>query len=293
MRGLGRAQRTLLRLEAVAAYGRGEPVHQIASRTGYTAGYIRSASCSLGIRRLPTEKAGTLGKMLRRRVLVAELHSLDQSVSQVADLLRVGKQSIYHCAQKLGVSFKYDVGAGWAPVIEQARGRAETMAVLYREGHTLEQIGQQFGVSRERIRQIMTKYLGIRGRDGGAAKLAEQNAERRKRRKDGKTLATKGCTWDQYVTIRGRPSYAFAQQRRNAHGRGVGWELNLWQWWTIWQESGHWQERGRTRDSYVMCRHGDTGPYAVGNVFIATASANAREIYHNRLLKAADQMVAA
>lgn len=70
------------------------------------------------------------------------------------------------------------------------------------------------------------------------------------------------------------PLRAFSRQSRAAvKDRQVGWELTLWQWWSIWQESGHWHERGVGR-GYMMCRYGDIGPYAVGNVFIGPGVEN-------------------
>ena len=39
-------------------------------------------------------------------------------------------------------------------------------------------------------------------------------------------------------------------------------------------KSGRWEQRGRARDKYVMCRRNDTGPYSVSNVYIATLSHN-------------------
>jgi hypothetical protein len=84
-----------------------------------------------------------------------------------------------------------------------------------------------------------------------------------------------GCSLEQYLELRAmcKPMRVFQAQRKNARHRGVGWKLNFWQWWTIWQKSGHWEHRGRGQ-GYVMCRHGDEGPYAVGNVFIAPSIVN-------------------
>lgn len=73
------------------------------------------------------------------------------------------------------------------------------------------------------------------------------------------------------------PRGAFTAQKTGAYFRGVGWELTIWEWWTIWEESGHWPERGRSQ-GYVMCRRGDEGPYAVGNVFIAPARVNSSDV---------------
>src|SRR5688572_26084725 len=94
-------------------------------------------------------------------------------------------------------------------------------------------------------------------------------------------LAQWGCTVDQWreldaigrtMVANGRtklttPVGAFARQRSAARSRGVGFNLTLQEWWNIWQDSGKWNER-RTGSGYVMCRVGDSGPYAVGNVFI-------------------------
>lgn len=67
---------------------------------------------------------------------------------------------------------------------------------------------------------------------------------------------------------------AFTYQRNNAKQRGIGWELTLEQWWDIWERSGKWEKRGRNKGGYVMGRHGDLGPYAVGNVAICSHQEN-------------------
>lgn len=84
-----------------------------------------------------------------------------------------------------------------------------------------------------------------------------------------------GCSWDRYAELLDLkdPISKFKQQRASAGKRGIGWELSLWQWWSIWQESGKWAQRG-CGQGYVMCRNGDVGPYSVGNVFIATCREN-------------------
>lgn len=75
-----------------------------------------------------------------------------------------------------------------------------------------------------------------------------------------------------------KPYRAFWQQRRNATLlRGISWELTFDQWWSLWSESGHWPERGSGDGKYCMCRKGDIGPYAVGNVFIGSFSQNAAD----------------
>jgi hypothetical protein len=106
--------------------------------------------------------------------------------------------------------------------------------------------------------------------------------------KNARYLQKYGCTFAQYVEVReiGRemrrngagfyqaPLQAFVSQRNNAKSRSIPWELTFWQWWTIWQESGKWAERGRAKDAFVMSRFRDSGAYAVGNIYIGTLAEN-------------------
>lgn len=165
--------------------------------------------------------------------------------------------------------------------------RAAIMAALYTNGYTLNQIGEQFGMTRERVRQILSKRRGFNWQSGGAHFLAEKNAARKAASMDAKCFKRWGCTyvqWQELVKIgkemrrAGKshsttPTGGWCSQRSNSRKRGIPFELSLWQWWTIWQSSGKWEERGRGQ-GYVMCRIGDEGPYAVGNVYIDTAVHN-------------------
>lgn len=70
------------------------------------------------------------------------------------------------------------------------------------------------------------------------------------------------------------PGYKYRQQRSSAHARGVEWMMTFDEWWAVWEASGKWHLRGHRDGQYVMGRHGDTGPYAVGNVSIIPANVN-------------------
>lgn len=168
--------------------------------------------------------------------------------------------------------------------------RAKLMRALYQEGYTLQQIGDQYGITRERVRQILTKHFGIRADGGGNHVRAVRKKEKRRQAKEAACLKKHGCTLAQFRSLlavgreeqkNGKPKYrtaiyAFRQQRQSAKRRGIGWQLTLWQWWTVWQESGHWSQRGRGQ-GYVMSRVGDVGPYALGNIFIQPAIHNNSE----------------
>lgn len=76
--------------------------------------------------------------------------------------------------------------------------------------------------------------------------------------------ASKDCT----------PLRAYQHQRQAAVvRRKIEWRLTLPEWWAIWEQSGRWQDRGVGR-GYMMCRMGDKGAYAVGNVYIGSGVEN-------------------
>lgn len=163
------------------------------------------------------------------------------------------------------------------------------MAAMFMAGKTLAEIGELYGVTRERVRQLVKKHHGLVGSDGGSRVNADRRRAVNVAKKDAKSIAKHGCTHAQYLELLqvGKrmqaegfgfarcPTGAFASQRMNALRRGISWDLKLWDWWQIWQRSGKWEERGRSKGGYVMCRFGDVGAYEVGNVYIATTEHNA------------------
>lgn len=177
--------------------------------------------------------------------------------------------------------------------------RADAMAAMYRAGKTLGEIGALYGVSRERVRQIISKYRGLSSENGGQAVRSKIERERTRARKEADCYSKHGCSLSQLKELRalGRqmaakgftrertPIGAFIRQRHNAIGRGIEWRITLWEWWAIWVESGKWDERGRTADAYVMCRFSDDGAYEVGNVYVATAHHNVTVQPNNRYRK--------
>lgn len=77
------------------------------------------------------------------------------------------------------------------------------------------------------------------------------------------------------LTPRGR----YAHQKSAAQQRQVQWEFAFDTWWEVWQQSGHWEERGV--NGYQMCRYGDEGPYSPSNVYIAHNTQNKRDAWDN------------
>jgi len=75
----------------------------------------------------------------------------------------------------------------------------------------------------------------------------------------------------------------FEAHRRRAENSGIGFELTFEQWLGKWVESGKLAERGCHKGEYVMSRRGDTGPYAIGNVFIQSAEGNVSDAQKGKL----------
>lgn len=69
----------------------------------------------------------------------------------------------------------------------------------------------------------------------------------------------------------------YTLHRIGAKARGIPFLLTFSEWWDIWQQSGHYAERGAKVGQYCMSRYGDLGPYAIGNVFIQLHSSNSSE----------------
>lgn len=74
-----------------------------------------------------------------------------------------------------------------------------------------------------------------------------------------------------------QPRVSFEAHRRDAAERGIAFLLSFDQWWALWEQSGHWHERGRERGKYCMARFGDCGAYEQGNVRIVTSGENHAE----------------
>jgi hypothetical protein len=67
----------------------------------------------------------------------------------------------------------------------------------------------------------------------------------------------------------------YIRHKVNAKRRGVEFLLTFEQWLKVWLDSGHWCD---TRNGgFHMCRHGDVGPYALGNVYIGSKGTNCAE----------------
>lgn len=172
--------------------------------------------------------------------------------------------------------------------------RYSEIAGMWKAGLVTEEIAKRYGVSRQRIQQILKKQ-GLEREDGGQAiqrfKRAHDIVNYRKEKaaaRDAACRAKWGISLEDYLhqvrqygntAVKDSPLRRFQNQRKTAiYTRHIEWKLTFAEWWQIWQDSGKWEQRGRGK-GYGMSRYGDSGPYAVGNVYICTSGQNFSDSY--------------
>ena len=78
------------------------------------------------------------------------------------------------------------------------------------------------------------------------------------------------------MTITKTDRSAYASQKSHAKQRGIIFNLSFEQWYDWWQSTGHYAQRGRKANCYVMARINDVGPYELVNIYCCTVAENAR-----------------
>lgn len=164
--------------------------------------------------------------------------------------------------------------------------RIADMSDMYTHGNTLQQIGEKYGISRERVRQLLAR-IGICSDQGGAHIRAFLNQKRTPKHSkwESRCVASMGCSRAAYKELTGNEyrtadvhAQRFIRQRQNAKNRGISFELTFPEWWGIWQKSGHYKDL-QGIGTYCMARIADDGPYAANNVYICTFAQNSHDQY--------------
>lgn len=79
---------------------------------------------------------------------------------------------------------------------------------------------------------------------------------------------------------------AYKVHRSNAKQRGIDFQFSLQEWWDWWLIDSRWETRGVGAGRLVMARFGDTGPYAIDNVYCTTHEQNLKDIDPARRVEA-------
>lgn len=152
------------------------------------------------------------------------------------------------------------------------------MRAMFLAGNTMQDISAVAGVTRQRVQQILSK-MGLRSSDGGAHLRAVERERAKELSGAIRFRERYGCYREDCGDVPDEAKSQFRTQRQNAWLRGLGFEMNLAEWWAVWKKSGKYDARGR--GGYVMARFGDVGPYKTGNVYICTSAQNIKDSYVN------------
>lgn len=181
--------------------------------------------------------------------------------------------------------------------------REQDMATMFLGGATLQEIGNHYGLTRERVRQLIKRHGASRANGGIAIKAARRNHATnlaRTQRLNDRAMRSYGCDYDTAKRLcgglslcaKGSPARLYKAQQHNAKSRGVEWAITFPEWVRVWDESGRWADRGLGLGRYVMARRGDVGPYAPWNVYIVESGENIRHGYAFRRLRKSQEAAA-
>lgn len=228
--------------------------------------------------------------VLRRAGIVAPDARSDRRERAIA--MRLAGSTLQVIATELSVSvstaYKLVQGLARKPKRTQPTRRECAIISAYRSGRTFRDVGKEFGIVGERVRQIVRRFGVTRDEGGMFVKQFLKTAVRQQikqtsiERQERTCLAKWGLSLEQYrehVATFGNtstprsPMDRYKCQRANAGKRGIAWQITFSEWWRVWCESGRWNECG-PGSGYCMARHGDDGPYSVDNVYICTIGQN-------------------
>jgi hypothetical protein len=194
------------------------------------------------------------------------------------------------CDRKCREDYFFEPTVESVPVVP---GREIWMCCLFRAGKTLQEIGDMYNMTRERVRQLLKRH-GLDKNSGGmlvnTIEAKAKKAKEAREKADNRCIRIYGCDKATFERLMcgmrrseiGSPAEAWSSQRSNAKRRGIEWGLSFFEWMTIWNESGKWDQRGLGIGKYCMARKMDSGGYTADNVYITTCDDNVRD-YQARL----------
>lgn len=143
--------------------------------------------------------------------------------------------------------------------------KASAVIALANAGTPVRRISELTGYSGSGVAKILRRH-GVTGVEQTAARIYGCGVAQAVALNGGERLQAPGSMAQRYRT-----------QRISAGKRGIQWEITFPEWMAVWLDSGKLEQRGVGASKYCMARHGDTGPYKVGNVSIQTNQVNGRE----------------
>lgn len=207
---------------------------------------------------------------------IRELAAQGNNASAIAEALGASVAGVCRYLKVNGIS----ADSGHRATPEQIE-RHQTMLLMYLGGLTYAEIGQEFGVTRQCVQQVLNRY-GVSYLDSTRGEQIRVRNEARKVARRAALEKRVGARWgvsvDEWRQLRRDGTVRrYEQHRNNARSRGIPFLLSFPAWLGIWRDSGKYQLMGRGKGRYCMARNGDAGAYEVGNVSIVPTVQNSRD----------------
>jgi DNA-binding CsgD family transcriptional regulator len=163
--------------------------------------------------------------------------------------------------------------------------RAKALAENYKQGMTLEEIGIQERMTRERVRQLISS-IGIKKEDGGSHKRAARNSVARaidnRARAEKRCFHVYGCSLEEFFALtrtnqlkrhaNNRLIQLYWHHRGTAQRQHTEWKFTLPQYAALLNGREHLFKR--ERNSLVLGRKDKNGPFSPENCEILTLAQN-------------------
>lgn len=178
--------------------------------------------------------------------------------------------------------------------MKQDKQRDRAIAKRFVAGELLREIGLDYGMSRERVRQIVRR-AGVTPQKRGQPqrrrdreKRQREHEKARKRAREQRIKDRWGISAQQYDKLRAyddnlnrTPLGQYLYFKHSSKSRGVPFSLAFKDWWAVWRQ--HWHKRGRKdRDKLVTARKDFARPVERGNIRVIPAWQASRDFQNWR-----------
>lgn len=188
------------------------------------------------------------------------------------------------CADDMGISYRliryYGIGCSFVDGRAGHSGkhnrvkdnaRANDMLARFKSGETLESVAVEYGVSRERVRQILKKEFGIVGNDGGRSVIARQKQAEKKQEADARYIEWRGMTKAEYAATPKWAKVKWQMSRGNAVSiYKTTWHISFHDWYCLilpYTENGK-----RPPSNLWLTRIDKNAPFTLDNVAFRRAA---------------------
>lgn len=222
-----------------------------------------------------------------RNIKIIEEYAANTPIKDLVNTHNLTKQSIYTILKKSGELPKNPPRSK-----DELSRRNNDIVSAYKSGTPMTELAEIYDLTRQGI-QLILKSNGLTAKSGGAAVRSKERQLKNNRDKienrDTNCLSKWGCTYEQWKELRDvhqnfhlTPIARYIQHRSNVKRDNITWDISLWDWWNIWNESGKYTSRGRGKNGFCMTRKEDKGSYTKDNVYITTISENLKDGFKSR-----------